>query len=371
METKSYLIFNLRDVQYGIDTSLVKEIFSLPELISIAEAPIDIVGILNLRGKLVPVMHLDLRLGNPMQECKLSDSVIVVEWEGMQIGIIVNTVREVTTIDSVLIEHEIDYGRERNINPAFVAGVAKVNENAIILLNIEALIRQPDAVEALISEEKFFDNSTANQNGNGHKTELLEEVNLQKTLTIVSSFYDVCCPNAKPVERAIFRRRANNLRQATDEVISDAIAQVPLAVVGLAGEYFGIDLDAVREFINVRSFTQIPGCPSHIVGNMNLRGEIVTLVDIRGTLNLETSPVKKGAKAVIINVDDIVAGLPVDDVFDVMYLNPKDMTSVPIAADSRSDEYLRGTTPYSEKMMSVLDLPKLLTKGGLVVDEEV
>jgi purine-binding chemotaxis protein CheW len=52
-------------------------------------------------------------------------------------------------------------------------------------------------------------------------------------------------------------------------------------------------------------------------------------------------------------------------------MNPQNMTAVPIAADAGGNEYLRGTTPYSEKMMSVLDLPKLLTKGGLVVKEEV
>lgn len=53
-----------------------------------------------------------------------------------------------------------------------------------------------------------------------------------------------------------------------------------------------------------------------------------------------------------------------------MYLHPKEMTPVPIAADSGGNKYLRGTAPYSEKTIAVIDLPKLLTKGGLVVDEE-
>ena len=363
MKTHPYLIFNLHSVAYGIEASLVKEIFLLPELTPIAEAPIDIVGILNFRGKIVPVMHLDLRLGNSMQECKISDSVIVLDWQGLQIGLIVNAVREVTTIDSQLIEKEIDYGRERNINPAFVAGIAKFDEDAIVLLNPEALIRQPDAVEALVSDEEFV--------GNGSESKLVEELDIRKTLTIVSSFYDLCCPNVTAQERVIFHRRSENLRQATTEAISDVTGQIPLAVVGMSGEYFGIDLDAVREFINIRNFTSIPCCPERIIGNMNLRGEIVTLVDIRGTLNLAISPVKTGAKAVVIKVDDIVAGIPVDDVYDVMYLHPKNMTSVPIAADSGNEEYLRGTASYSEKMMSILDLSKLLTKGKVIVDEEV
>ena len=152
MATKPYLTFSLHDVQYAIQANLIREIFLLPELMPIAEAPVDIVGILNLRRKILPVMHLDLRLGNTLQECHLSDSVIIVDWQGLQIGMIVNAVHEVKNIENELIETEIEYGRLRKTNPAFVQGVAKVDADMIVLLNPEALIRQPDTVEALIEE---------------------------------------------------------------------------------------------------------------------------------------------------------------------------------------------------------------------------
>lgn len=362
MNDRNYLIFNLRDVRYGIDASIVKEIFLLPELISIAEAPKDIVGILDLRGTITPIMHLDLRLGNPMQECKIGDSVIVLAWEEIQIGVIVNAVREVKTIDSSFIDKSIDYGRKQDINPVFIAGVAKIDEEVAVLLDREALIREPDAVEPLIGE--------TNQSSDLSETEFLDGDRNKKTIKIVSNFYDLCCPNATSEERAIFRLRAKNLKQANTEAISDVTGYKPVAVIGLSGEYFGIDLELVREFINVRSFTPIPCCPPHIIGNMNLRGEIVTLVDIRGTLNLAVSPLKTGTKAIVINVDDIVAGLPVDEVLDVTYLNPLKIASVPIAADSGSSAYLKGTASYADKMMSVIDLSRLLNKGGLIVDEK-
>jgi purine-binding chemotaxis protein CheW len=354
MNQQNYLIFNLRDLKYGIDASLVKEIFLLPELTPIPETPMDILGIINLRGKIVPIIHLDLRLGNPIPECKIIDRVIVLECDGLTIGVIVNDVQEVQAIASNIIETTLDYGRVSNINPVFIAGVVKEEDESIILLNSQALIRQPDAVKTLAAEgqpEAEFDSS--------------------ETIRTMGSFYQSCCPNATAAEKAIFRRRAENLRQANAEAISDVTGQIPLAVIGMGGEYFGVDLNAVREFINIRSFTPIPCCPERIVGNMNLRGEIVTLVDIRGTLNLAMSPVKTGGKAVLINVDDTIAGLPVDEVFDVMYLHPQNMTAVPIAADSGGNEYLRGIAYYSEKMMSVLDLSMLFTKGGLVVNEEV
>lgn len=363
MNTQSYLIFNLRDVQYGIDASIVKEIFLLPELIPIAEAPKDIVGILDLRGTITPIMHLDLRLGNPMQECNIGDSVIVLAWEEIQIGVIVNAVKEVKTIDSSFIDKSIDYGRKQNINPVFIAGIAKIDEEVVVLIDCKALIREPDGFEALIAEKDEPSDFNEIESLNGDRS--------KKTIEIVSNFYDLCCPNATPEERAIFRLRAKNLKQASTEAISDVTGYKPVAVIGLSGEYFGIDLELVREFINVRSFTPIPCCPPHIIGNINLRGEIVTLVDIRGTLNLAGSAIKTGTKAVVIQVEDLVAGLPVDEVLDVTYLNPIKMASVPIAADSASGTYLQGTASYSNKIMSVIDLARLLTKGGLIVDERV
>jgi len=63
MESKAYLIFYLDKSPYAIAAQTVKEIFPLPELIPLPEAPTDIIGVLNLRGEILPIMHLALRLG--------------------------------------------------------------------------------------------------------------------------------------------------------------------------------------------------------------------------------------------------------------------------------------------------------------------
>jgi purine-binding chemotaxis protein CheW len=343
-----YLIFNLHNTRYGIDASLVKEIFLLPELIPIAETPIDIVGVVNFRAKIIPVMHLDLRLGNLMQECKTSDSVIVLEQDGLTIGLIVNNVEEVQSFPHSIIEKIPDYGRASSSNPLFFDGIVKAEDESIILLNVQALIHQPDAVKEIINEEN------------------LES---EETITARTSFYKSFCPNATPAEKTVFRQRASSLKKANIDEISSAGEKEPIAILRLCGEYFGIDLDTVREFINIRSFTPIPCCPKHIVGNINLRGEVLTLVDIRGTLNLPMTEVNSSPKAVVIHADNVVAGLPVDEVLDVMYINSASIHNVPIAVSSRSEGYIRGTITYREKILSIIDLPKLIAKGGLEVNE--
>jgi purine-binding chemotaxis protein CheW len=90
MGIKSYLIFSLHDARYAIAAESVTEIFLLPELTPIAEAPSDIVGLLNLHSVYVPVMHLDLRFGHKFDRCHVTDSVIVVESQGLQVGMIVH-----------------------------------------------------------------------------------------------------------------------------------------------------------------------------------------------------------------------------------------------------------------------------------------
>jgi purine-binding chemotaxis protein CheW len=145
---------------------------------------------------------------------------------------------------------------------------------------------------------------------------------------------------------------------------------MPLAVIGFGDEYFGLDLGLVREFTDISNLTPIPCCPNHIVGNMNLRGEIVTLVDIRQVLNLPTPPVSVGSQVVVVQVDDIVAGLPVERVLEMVELNAADMKPLSGILSDFSEQYIRGTAFFQEKMLNVLDLPKIFRQGELVVNEE-
>jgi purine-binding chemotaxis protein CheW len=145
---------------------------------------------------------------------------------------------------------------------------------------------------------------------------------------------------------------------------------MPLAVIGFGNEYFGLDLELVREFTDIGNLTPIPCCPNHIVGNMNLRGEIVTLVDIRKVLNLPTTPVTVGSQAVVVQVDDIVAGLPVDQVLEMVSLNSADMTPLAGIRSDFGEQYIRGSALFQEKMLRVLELPKIFRQGELVVNEE-
>jgi purine-binding chemotaxis protein CheW len=373
MENKEYLTFRLHNLQYAIEAALVQEILPLPEFTPVTEAATDIIGLLNLRGQILPIIHLALLQGNSVEACSLSDYVIVLQWEELQIGMVVHQVDEVLTLNNELIEAEPFDGIISDNTEGFIAAIANIDVGKILLLDTNKLIRQPDAVLTLIWDaQSQLDVAPASPSSNVEEQlepEVFQSVEELQSSNIISSFYDLYCPSATPEEREIFRQRADNLRQSI-ETSKVANELMPLAVIGFGNEYFGLSLELVREFTNVGNLTPIPCCPNHIVGNMNLRGEIVTLVDIRNALNLPTTPVSVGSHAVVVQVDDIVAGLPVDRVLEMVSVNSADLTPLPAVLSEFGEQYLQGTALFEEKMLRVLDLPKIFTQGDLAVNEQ-
>ncbi|MDX2254195.1 MAG: chemotaxis protein CheW [Pseudanabaenaceae cyanobacterium bins.39] len=358
MFTQNYfVIFSLHGLTYGVNAMAVKEIFSLPELVIAIDAPEDIVGLLNLREKLIPVMDLNRRFGYPFQEYRVEDSVITLERDGEMLGIVVNQVREVVAIATESIENTI-YSRHPS---KLISGVAKLGSETIALLRDEALF---DC--GAISSQAM----TNHRELRGEKIEHYGEAfNEKHWVERQGNFFDTFCSHMTDRDRRIFHTRAERLMQTSQK--NDLMGLRPLAVVGLGDEYFGLDLEVVREFTEFHKVTPIPCCPDHVIGNINLRGEIITLIDIRRALHMQIDGQALTSKAIVVHIDDLVMGIPVEKVFDVLYLQKSDIKPNPMVTSDGDRDYLQGTVPYQEKMMGILNLAKIFAEGNLSVNEEV
>ncbi|MEB3883290.1 chemotaxis protein CheW [Lyngbya sp. CCY1209] len=363
MESKPYLIFQLGGLTYAVEAFSVQEIFSLPSLTPIVEAPPEVVGVLNLRGDLLPVIDPNIRFGYPPNSYSIHDAVIVLKTPGSRFGILVNEVCEVQMISPGEIVADLSENLTARFRPEpqpeksgrTIAGYAKIEDDIVMLFDPESF---RDAMADSDLETESQSESDVEERPRAPEFEPLKGHELP-----------VFCPDATPEERQIFRDRAQNLRRKTRG--EELAGLMPLAVIGLNGEYFGVSLSMIREFTDIHNITPVPCTPPHIVGNMNLRGEIVTLIDIRGTLGLPMDGDGHSKKAAIVKMNDLVTGVTVNDIFDVAYLNRASIRSVPAALRSIQDEYLRGTAVYRDRMMSLLDLEKILAQGTLIVDEEV
>ncbi|KOP23546.1 chemotaxis protein CheW [Hapalosiphon sp. MRB220] len=364
MKKNLYLTFSLNNYLYGIDTVYVEEIFNLPELTTIPELPHGIIGFFNLREEILPVIDLNLKLGYLSPEYRLTDSIVVLNYEEFRLGILVNQIHEIREISSDEIATELNDEREllvveqRNI----INGIAHFPDD-ILILNHPSNWLDSDDIQPIISLQNYL------------QQDIFDSYNIDEISTQNPDFLllqkSTFCPNATLEERKVFKQRADNLKLSTKT--QDFKNFKTLAVIALNDHLFGVDLEMVREFTDIYHVTPIPCCPSHIVGNMNLRGEILTLIDLRGLLlNVEPKGVVVGSKAMVIEVEGLVAGVIVEEIYDVMFsLNLQKVTAIPTTFNSINAQYCQGAAPYEEKFMGILDIPKIFLKGGLIVDEAV
>ncbi len=137
-----YLTFSLLEEEYGISILKVKEIIGMMTITTVPQTPPFIKGVINLRGKVIPVMDLRLRFGLP--GCDYTDRtcimVVEIRTAGSQltIGVVVDSVSEVLNIKSEDIEPAPSFGSQ--INTDYILGMAKKDKGVKILLDIDRVL---------------------------------------------------------------------------------------------------------------------------------------------------------------------------------------------------------------------------------------
>jgi len=132
-----HVVFRLSDAYYGIDIMQVNEIVKLQEITKLPNTPDYVEGIINLRGKVIPIVDLKVKFKLGRQERNDDTRIIVVNANNKIIGILVDEVSEVLRINDEQIDVSIDISLA--INDDYVRGVAKVNDRLVILLNLEQI----------------------------------------------------------------------------------------------------------------------------------------------------------------------------------------------------------------------------------------
>jgi purine-binding chemotaxis protein CheW len=137
-----HLTFQLDDEIYGLDILRVKEIIGIMDITPVPQAPSYLKGVLNLRGKIIPVVDLRLKFGFPEREYDERTCIIVVELASQEgkvlVGIIVDSVSEVTNISDADVESTPDLGG--GFDTDYIQGMAKIKGKVVILLDINKVL---------------------------------------------------------------------------------------------------------------------------------------------------------------------------------------------------------------------------------------
>jgi len=134
--------FRVGNETYGVRIAAVREIVRVPEITSVPNAPEIIEGVINLRGKIIPVMDLRKRFGMAEIVTDKKNRILVVDLENKLLGLIVNSASEVLKISPSDIEPPGTVFAEGE--SGYVTGVGKLKGRLIILLDINKLLHRPE-----------------------------------------------------------------------------------------------------------------------------------------------------------------------------------------------------------------------------------
>lgn len=137
-----YLTFELGGEEYGVEILKVKEIIGIMNITSVPQTPDFVKGVVNLRGKVIPVIDLRLKFGMEMKEYNERTCIIVVDIKNMVTGIVVDSVSEVLNIREEEIEETPTFGIKLYME--FILGMAKVKGQVKILLDINKVLTSSD-----------------------------------------------------------------------------------------------------------------------------------------------------------------------------------------------------------------------------------
>ncbi len=133
-----YLTFYLADEEYGVSIRYITEITGIQKITEVPDMPPLVKGVINLRGKVIPVMDVRLRFGLPQRDYDERTCVIVTELDEKTIGLVVDRVREVADIPDSAVDPPPT--AQHGSRQQYVTGIGKVGERVNILLDVQQLL---------------------------------------------------------------------------------------------------------------------------------------------------------------------------------------------------------------------------------------
>jgi purine-binding chemotaxis protein CheW len=129
----------------------------------------------------------------------------------------------------------------------------------------------------------------------------------------------------------------------------------------LMDEVYGINVMQVQEVLRVTEIAPVPGAPSYVLGIVNLRGNVVTVIDTRKRFGLASTELDDSSRIIVIESERQVVGILVDAVAEVVELRENEIDAAPNVGTEESSRYIQGVATQEDRLLILVDLNKLLT----------
>jgi purine-binding chemotaxis protein CheW len=130
----------------------------------------------------------------------------------------------------------------------------------------------------------------------------------------------------------------------------------------LDNEVYGINVMQVQEVLRMTEIAPVPGAPDYVLGIINLRGNVVTVMDTRKRFGLVPTETDDQSRIIIVEAQGNVVGILVDSVAEVVYLRESEIEVAPNVGNDESSKYIQGVCSRDENLLILVDINKLLSE---------
>jgi len=302
--------FTLDGVEFGLDIDRVQEITPRPDITPVPGAPSFVLGVLNLRGQIIPVLDSRLRFHLEAQEPTSRTRIVILDLAGQPTGLQVDSVAEVVKLEDLTLRETPPL--VAGVRSDYLAGMVQVGKRLITLIDLDRIL---DSSEFAQRERLLESNSSAPVFGSG------------------------------------------NLEDYTEEVDDE----IPYVTFQLGQESFGINLQMVEEILELPPVTKVPDAPDYVMGVICLRDQVLPLLDFIRLLKVEESAQPTARDMVILlSLGNAKLGIAVDGIQEIIRVRPDQVLPPPQTLSEGESGKLEGIVVRADRMVSLIKVMDII-----------
>ncbi len=319
----THLYFRVGDNKYAVNTDNVLEIMKLPELDYPQKLPNNIIGLLKYNNFVINIIDIRFYLNVEVPPYNINNELLIIKTDEIIFGVITDKVLGILPFDASQVD-AIPFVDNKTI----VESLYKYNQETIFIINIyaiENLLKQHDMgrdVDIL----SLFPQDEASKN-----------IMKKRTLAIASK---------------------SSLKLASGELH----AKNKYISFNLNSDSYCIELSLVKEVLKDTTITRVPGTPDFIEGIMNLRGDYITVLNLKKFLNLPSEKALDKKPVIIVKCNELKLALLIDKINELFEFQQNDTIE-------SGDGYYSQELIYNGSLYTVLNVDKITSDKGIIVTD--
>lgn len=319
----THLYFQVGDNKYAVNSENVLEIMKLPALDYPQKLPNNIVGLLKYNNFVINVIDIRFYLDIEVRPYTVHNELLIVKTDELIYGIITDKVIGILPFDSAFVD-AIPYADSNTV----IDSLYKINNETIFIINIYS-------VENLLKKHQEW-----------------AKVEIPKLF-----------PQDETSKAIMTKRTLEVVNKSTMKLASSELhVKNKYISFNLNSNTYCIALDYVKEVLKDTSITNVPGTPDFIEGIMNLRGDYITVINLKNFLDLESSVVSDKKPVIIIKCNELKLALLIDKINELFEFQQDDINEI-------NDGYFSNEFIYNDMLYTILNVEKIASDKRIIITD--